>query len=261
VRASVEEHVEHRHARLVREQRSGFRHTRHLSSVVTGSFGDRRRFQQLPSPNATEPEEKAVKDELKQALTERFYAVNGRHPMTPEDDEYVSEWFLPLDDLARDEGTAVDELARLMLAGYLPLPSYIRSDGTFMVARGLLSLATEAGGTDSLPQWFADQFDNARDALSAWVGYLNGQWVCLREVTPQAMRRKGELVDAIAACLDDEERTDGWRERLNSLVTELDQLEPPFAPYDRLRFSGPVSRDLYITAVREEILAAAAAAT
>ena len=33
---------------------------------------------------------------------------------------------------------------------------------------------------------------------------------------------------------------------------ELDELEPPFTAYDRLRFAGPVSRDTLITAVRRD---------
>src|SRR5438093_571883 len=33
-------------------------------------------------------------------------------------------------------------------------------------------------------------------------------------------------------------------------VDEIRALEPPFAPYDRLRFGGPVSRDRLITAPR-----------
>ena len=37
--------------------------------------------------------------ELASAVAARFYAVNGRHPMTPEDDAYVSEWFVPVEEL------------------------------------------------------------------------------------------------------------------------------------------------------------------
>jgi hypothetical protein len=196
-----------------------------------------------------------VRQELELALAERFYAVNGHHEMTAEDDEYVSEWYVPVEDVAREEGMAIDELARLMLGGALPLPSYIRSDGTFMVGRDLLALPTAVGGVDRLPEWFAAQFNDAPSAVSAWVGYVNGHWVCLREVTPEGMKRKDELVAAIKSCLETQDRTDAWRVRLTTLVDELDALEPPFAPYDRLRNGGPVSRDLFVTAVRKEILA------
>jgi hypothetical protein len=41
-----------------------------------------------------------------------------------------------------------------------------------------------------------------------------------------------------------------WLAELHALVDELDALEPPFAPYDRLRFGGPISRDTLIDDVR-----------
>lgn len=98
---------------------------------------------------------------LEAAVTARFIAVNGDHPMTPADDTYVSAWFLPLPRLAERAGVAVDELRRLILDG--PQPG-----------------------------------------------------------------------------------SGAWRAALHRLVDELDELEPPFAPYDRLRFGGPVSRDRFI---------------
>jgi hypothetical protein len=42
-----------------------------------------------------------------------------------------------------------------------------------------------------------------------------------------------------------------WLANLHRLVDELDELEPPFAPYDRVRFGGPISRDRLIDLVRE----------
>ncbi len=37
---------------------------------------------------------------------------------------------------------------------------------------------------------------------------------------------------------------------IKALVDELDELEPEFTAYDRLRFDGPVSRDTYINSFR-----------
>lgn len=194
-----------------------------------------------------------MQPELQLALSERFYAVNGRHPMTAEDDAYVTEWYAPLEDVAASEGWDVDELARLMLAGSLPIPGYIRSDGTMMVGRDLLALANEAGGVAHLPAWFGRRFESAGEAVDAWDGYLKGHWVCLREVTPAGMRRQEELVAEIERRLAQPKRDGEWRRRLEALVDELDALEPPFAPYDRLRFGGPVSRDRFVDAAREQL--------
>jgi len=190
---------------------------------------------------------------LADAVEARFYALNGRHPMTAEDDTYVSEWFVPVEDLAAASSLDVDEIRRLQLANRLPLPSYILTDGTQMVARDLLELAGEAGGFDELPEWFAQQWESPIDAVREWDSYLSGLYVCLRSWRPENMRRKDELVELISAELERAEPDDrAWLAHLHTLVDELDALEPPFAPYDRLRFGGPVSRDRLITAPRRD---------
>ena len=187
------------------------------------------------------------------AVAARFYAVNGRHEMPAEDDAYVSTWYVPVEELAAANNLDADEMRRLMLANRLPLPSYIRSDGTQMVARDLLELLREAGGADRLPAWFAAQWDSAEQAVIEWDDYLSGRYVCLRSVRPENMKRKNELVEAISDALAaPAPGSDDWLDRLHELVDELEQLEPPFAPYDRLRFGGPVSRDTLIDDVRRQ---------
>lgn len=189
--------------------------------------------------------------QLCSAITARFYAVNGMHPMTNDDDAYVSEWYVELETLAERAGVAVSELRRLMLADRLPLPSYIRSDGKQMVARDLLELPHRAGGYDELPEWFGQQFESGRDAIREWDGYLRGHYVCLRDVLPETIQLKARLVKEITAALaQPEPESDDWLESLHRRVDKLDQLEPPFTAYDRLRFGGPISRDTCINEVR-----------
>ena len=189
--------------------------------------------------------------ELAAAVAARYHAVNGHHPMTAEDDAYASEWFVPVEELAAVASHGVDEIRRLQLANRLPLPSYIRRDGTQMVARDLLELPDEAGGFDELPAWFARQWASPLDAVREWDAYLSGLYVCLRSWRPENMRRKDRLVELISSQLErPDPDNDEWLAELHRLVDELDVLEPPFAPYDRLRFGGPVSRDRLITAPR-----------
>jgi hypothetical protein len=191
--------------------------------------------------------------QLAAAVAARYHAVNGHHPMTAEDDAYVSEWFVPVEELASAGSVDVDEIRRLQLANRLPLPSYIRSDGAQMVSRDLPDLADEAGGFEELPAWFARQWTSPLDAVREWDAYLSGLYVCLRSWRPENMRRKDELVELISAQLERRAADDDeWRRQLHELVDELDALEPPFAPYDRLRFGGPVSRDRLITAPRRD---------
>jgi hypothetical protein len=189
--------------------------------------------------------------ELEAAVAARFIAVNGEHRMTSEDDDYATAWYASVEAVAAAAGRTPDELRRLMLVNRLPLPSYIRSDGTQMVPRDLLALVERAGGVDELPEWFAAHFDDPAAAVAEWDAYLSGQYVCLRSVTPEHIRRKGELAAAIREALTaPRPSSPEWRLDLHRLVDELDQLEPPFAPYDRLRFGGPISRDTLIDDVR-----------
>ena len=192
-------------------------------------------------------------DGLDAAVAARFRAVNGDHPMTAADDAYASHWYAPLERVAADAGLTGGELRRRMLANRLPLPSYIRSDGTQMVGSDLLLLPERAGGFDELPGWFAAQFADPVRAVEEWDAYLSGQYVCLRVVTPENIARKDELAAGIERHLA-APRPDrpAWRAGLHRQVDALDELEPPFARYDRLRFGGPVSRDRLIDAVRAQ---------
>jgi hypothetical protein len=168
---------------------------------------------------------------LAEAVAARFYAVNGRHEMTAEDDEYVSTWFAPLEEVAAENGVGADDLRELMLTNRLPLSSYIRSDGTQMVPRDLLTLVDEAGGPERLRGWFAAQWESPEQAVREWDEYLSGQYVCLRSVTPANIKRKDELVAAIKSAFASPEPTsDEWLDRLHSLIDELERIEPPFAP-------------------------------
>jgi len=126
--------------------------------------------------------------ELKNAIAARFYAVNGTHPMTADDDAYVRKWYISVEELARRAGVQPSELRRLILANRLPLPSYILTDGTQMVARDLLELPRRAGGYDELPEWFAQHFESTRDAVREWDGYLRG----ITFVSDKCYRRRSD---------------------------------------------------------------------
>jgi hypothetical protein len=86
----------------------------------------------------------ALSGPLVAAVRDRFVAVNGEHPMTDEDDAYVREHFVEATPAAMEQ----------MLAGRLPLPSYVLSDGTPMVPAAHGELAEVAGGVERLHDWF-----------------------------------------------------------------------------------------------------------
>jgi hypothetical protein len=178
------------------------------------------------------------------AVRQRFLEINGVHPMTAEDDEYVTKQFRVLTELCAEAGRDVAEVRQLMLDRKLPMPGYLRSDGAEMVSPDHFALADRLG-IDSVRRWFVEQFENAAEGNEEWDSYLSGRNVCLYSVTPATIRRKGQLLEAIDTATDPAE--------LRKLSDELDELEPQFTAYDRLRFGGPVSRDTHITAVRARL--------
>lgn len=192
-----------------------------------------------------------VGTDLKRQVAERFREVNGDHPMTPEDDAYVTAQFVPLEDLCSAHGRDAGEVRRLMLDQRLPLPSYLRSDGTEMVPADLFALADQAGGTDRLRAWFVAHWDDPATGEQEWDAYLSGRYVCLRSVTPAAIQRKDRLTTMISAAPSEPHAgSPEWLDWLHARIDELDALEPEFTGYDRLRFGGPTSRDTCITAMR-----------
>ncbi|MET8924914.1 DUF6058 family natural product biosynthesis protein [Streptomyces sp. NPDC003509] len=188
---------------------------------------------------------------LKREIAERYREVNGDHPMTEADDAYVSAQFVVLEELCAIHDRDAEEVRRLMLEGFLPLPGYLRSDGGEMVPADLFALADEVGGTDGLEAWFTAHWADPVAGGEEWKAYLGGRYVCLHSVTPSTIRRKDELTAAIAAAPDARDAgSPQWSAHLHLLIDELDRLEPEFTGYDRLRFGGPTSRDICIDAMR-----------
>lgn len=85
----------------------------------------------------------------------------------------------------------------------------------------------------------------------AWKNYWDGIYgICLTSATPENIVRKNVLIDRIQAMLEDAETCAQRRIALLRAVDELDALERPFCDFDRRYFGRPVSRDVYIEAVR-----------
>ena len=181
--------------------------------------------------------------------------------LTREDVDYITAAFVPLDDLARDRGFEPDDVRADIRARRLPEPSYVLDDGTAMLPPDYFALAEEAGGVERLRDLFVARYAAAAAAEAApldspdveWESYLSGDYgVCLRKVTPETIVRKSALIAYLESYLAEPKPEDlEWRDNLRAAVDELDALEREFAPYDRVRFGGPVSRDRLITGARE----------
>jgi hypothetical protein len=164
--------------------------------------------------------------DLRSPLAARFAEVNGEHLMTPADDEYVGRHYVTVEEVSE----RADEVREHMLAGWLPLPGYLRSDGAEMVPADLLGLVEKAGGVAELPAWWAGQhWPSAEVAAEEWQGYITGQYVCLKSVTPQTIQLKRALVTGIGLALRDPRPECGqWLDGVHVLVDQLDAIEPPF---------------------------------
>ncbi len=184
-------------------------------------------------------------------IRDRFREVNGEHPMTAADDAYAHEHFT----------TAGLEQLRDIAAERLPLPAYVLSDGTPMVADIGECLAA-AGGVDRLHDWFVEFWpDDPATAESEWREFLSGQYVCLRKLNPVAIRQKTVMVEQAGAAIDvlradprDELAQGSLDEAINGglSIPGLDELLLPMTGYDRRRFGGPTVREVWVDAVQAE---------
>ena len=188
------------------------------------------------------------------AVLERYRAVNGDHPMTAADDAYVQEHFV----------AATPEAMELMLRDRLPLPSYVLRDQTPMVPREHGDLAEVAGGVERLHDWFVAFWADDPDAGErAWLRYLSGHHVSLREVTPHRIRQQDERVaeaEAAVALLRRNPHDPVARGMLGEAVDGvvavpgLESLLLPMTAYDRLRFASPTIRETWVDAPRHAFL-------
>jgi hypothetical protein len=177
------------------------------------------------------------------------------------DVEYIRSGFVELDELSRRTSRDPESVRAEIAAGRLPRASYVLDDGAEMVPADFFALADEAGGPDELHARFLERYERAAatdpagadDPEEEWQAYLSGEYgVCLKQVTPEGIVRKGALIAGIEALLAEPRPDDaGWADGLREAVDELDALERQFTAYDRIRFGAPSSRDRLITATRD----------
>lgn len=183
--------------------------------------------------------------------------------LTAVDIEYIRREYRSLETLCEGRREKPEEVRDHIAAGRLPSPTYVLPDGTGMFPEDYFVLLDEAGSIDELASTFERLYVAAaaahgqgatREQVEAeWQGYLTGHYgVCLRRVTPENIYVKESLVVRLERHIAEPRPSDeGWRKELREMVAQLDALEREFAPYDRIRFGGPVSRDRLITAPRE----------
>ncbi len=185
--------------------------------------------------------------------------------LSREDVAYITANFASLAGLCDRRKIELRDARELIEAGRLPRPSYVLDDGTEMVPPDYFQLY-DAAGEGEIEDLFRRRLNAKASDLGCpctdaqlkeeWEAYLSGDYgVCLREVTPEAICAKGVHMTAIEELLDRPSPHDrSWLRRLARHVDALDELERPFADFDRVRW-GPVSRDRLITEVRKRLQA------
>jgi hypothetical protein len=166
--------------------------------------------------------------------------------LSEQDEAYVRASFVALDELSASSGRSPADVRALIAEGRLPKPAYVLNDGTDMVAADFFELLDDAGDLESLRADFVRRFVAASGAdedaaAEEWEAYLSGEYaVCLRHVMPETIARKGQVMEAIERLVSrPNEGEPGWRAALREAVGALDELERPFAEYDRVRFGAP----------------------
>lgn len=181
---------------------------------------------------------------------------------TDADIAYLRAGYTTLERLCAGRRETPAEVADLIDRGLLPRPFYELEDGTGLFPADYFRLVDDAGGPHRLRAEFARRHRSATRAAARaadtlepdWEAYLAGAYgVCLREVTPKAIVRKGVLVSAVCELLVLARPGSGaWRAELRAAVEELDELERAFTPdHDRspAQERAP-TRDLLVTAAR-----------
>ncbi|MGL5809638.1 MAG: ATP-binding protein [Nocardioides sp.] len=208
-------------------------------------------------------------------LIGRYRELNGSHAMSEIDDEYCRRVFVQIPDEADYPAARIREL---MIAGSLPLPTYVLSDGTPMVHEDYLVPVRSAGGPDALEAWFKDHWggEDAEVADEVWREYMGGRLASLRSSAPETIRERDQLVDEIretaveiaedgvadvdgleAAGVDmsgSEAEEESAKARLRRSVDALDDLLTPMTGYDRPRFGVPTVREEWVEMIRADHL-------
>jgi hypothetical protein len=173
---------------------------------------------------------------------------------------YLAENFCTLEAICDGRRETPDTVRTLIAAGLLPRPSYVLDDGTELFPADYFRLPDDAGRPERLRAYFAERYHAAggrpEELEEDWAGYLSGIYgVCLKDLVPETIVRKGALVESLSGLLANPRPGDAeWSERLRSGVEELDAIEREFSPdYDRSeRFEQLPSRDRLVAAARAQ---------
>ena len=185
-----------------------------------------------------------------EAVRDRFREIHGDHPATPADDRVLT---------ATHEPVADEQVLADMVAGRLPMPPYLLSDGTPVAPRDHLDPVAWAGGVDGLHDWFVHYWpeDRRDDAERAWEDWMAGRSGWLTPDTPRTVRRveRAQAQAREAVSLLEADPSDlVARGSLEEAVELLDRLLLPSTDHDRSRLGGSTPREEWVDGLRRDHL-------
>ncbi len=189
--------------------------------------------------------------------------------------ELITRNMLDLDTIMRKVGIHYEKIAGWIKASVFPDPTYMTPDGKKWYPKYVLILVERSLKNNTTPkeEFVHDaikvlskpghvyRFGNVEEIQpdpegveNMWTDFRSGLYgACLRKPTPKNILSKGELINMIRQLVDNPEPGNiSWKESLKKCVDELDEIEAQFTDYDRQRFGGKVSRDIFVTGVKEK---------
>ncbi|MHB1440379.1 MAG: DUF6058 family natural product biosynthesis protein [Cuniculiplasma sp.] len=191
------------------------------------------------------------------------------------DIEHIRSTFVDRKTLVEKTGTTDEKLQKWYDNGDFPEPTYSTDDGKEWYPPYLVILIGKGLNNESSPREeflkdaekvlnkpaYVYRFGNVEvtgshedDAQKMWKDFKSGLYgACLKKPEPESILEKGELIKTIKELISNSDPTSTeWRSTLREKVNSLDTIEAQFTDYDRIRFGGTVSRDIFITNVKKQ---------
>jgi hypothetical protein len=191
------------------------------------------------------------------------------------DIEHIRSTFVDRKTLIEKNGTTDEKIAEWHTNGDFPEPTYSTDDGKEWYPPYLVILIRRSLNNGSSPREeflkdakkvlnkpsYVYRFGNVEvtglhedDAQKMWMDFKSGLYgACLRKPEPESILEKGALIKTIKELISNPDPAGTeWRSALRETVNRLDNIEAQFTDYDRIRFGGTVSRDIFITNVKKQ---------
>ncbi|MCL4341849.1 MAG: DUF6058 family natural product biosynthesis protein [Candidatus Thermoplasmatota archaeon] len=188
---------------------------------------------------------------------------------------HIMEKFLERKSLVEKTGTSDQQVDQWIKGGVFPDPTYRTPDGKewfppymeILIRRSMenntnpkLEFQKDAEKVLAKPGYVyrfgkvETTGTSPEDVENMWIDFKSGLYgACLRKPDPKSILDKGYLIRSIEELLSKSEPANTkWCSALKELVNQLDSVEAQFTDYDRTRFGGKVSRDIFITDIKRE---------